>query len=165
MSRFTRSSVLLFSSALLIAASSCSSKAKKMDSLSDGYDKITIARNESAPGAESIRPEYISEIRKTPDVITAVSRYNAKKGQQLPLIDTLIGELRKSVGKIPGLISFNVHRGYSGVAVMNYLQFESKSSFDSWLASAAYRDMNTSLKPFAAVIGDTERLDVVFIQQ
>lgn len=136
-----------------------------MDALGEGYDKITIARNEAAPGPETIKPEYISEIRKTPDVVTVISRYNAKKGQQLPLVDTMINELRKAVGKVPGLISFNIHRGHGGITVMNYIQFDSKASFDSYLASAAYREMNVALKPFAAAIGEPERLDVVYIQQ
>lgn len=149
---------------VVLFLNACSSKPKVGDSFSSGYDKITIARAD-IPGAENeqIKPEFISEIRKTSDVFTVVEIYQAKNGQVAALADQAIGGFRQMSSKVPGLVSFNVLRG-SANRVLNYAQFENKAAYDAWKASAVFRQHREAVKMFSKSVED-EQFDVVYIQQ
>lgn len=155
--------LLIWPSGLLLL-NACSSKPKIATPFSNGYDKITVARADVAGGeGETIKPEFISEIRKTSDVFTVLEIYQAKGGQANALSDQIVSGLRQMSGKVPGLVSFNVLRG-AGNRVINYAQFENKAAFDSWKSGATYKQHRESVKALVKGIED-ERFDVVYIQQ
>ena len=46
--------------------------------------------------------------------------------------ESLIDEIRenvKTMGEVPGFVSFNLHRSLDGERVVNYVQFESQEAF------------------------------------
>jgi len=153
---------LLALSALFFTA--CSSRSR-VDGFSSGYDKITVARAETIKGAESdsIAPEFITEIRRRADVVTAVYLYQSMPGRQQALTTSLSQHLRTSAGQIPGLVSFNVHQGENGRRVFNYMQFENRKFFDAFRASQVHRQMVDKLRGFVES-SDLEVYQLVLVQ-
>ena len=135
-----------------------------MEALDSGYGKITVARAD-IPGAENeqIKPEFISEIRKTSEVVTVLETYVPKRGQQQNLVNALLAEFRRMSGKVPGLVSFNLHRSKSS-KVYNYIQFDSKGALAAWQASAPYKAHLEAVSPFINS-AEPEELEVFYIQQ
>ena len=152
----TLSSKTLFSAMvsfgiISLAISGCASARKKaaVDELGTGYEKITVARNtQTGSDSEVIKPEYITEIRKGSEVVTVLYLFTPKPGQQARVTEALTSEIRRTVGKIPGLVSFNLHQGKNGKQVVNYAQFESKSAYEAWRAGALLREQLEAVSPF-----------------
>ncbi len=150
--------------ACLASLNACSTGPKLATPLNSGYDKITIARADGPEtDVEPIKPEFISEIRKTADVYTVIEVYQAKNGQVNALADQVVAGFRRMSGRVPGLVSFNVLKG-ADRRVLNYAQFENKAAFEAWKAGAAFKQSREAVKPFAMNVED-ERFDVVYIQQ
>ena len=149
--------------AALVLASGCATKARKMEALGNGYDKITIARADIPGENEAIKPEFVSEIRKNADIATSLEIYMPRKKGDSGLVDKIVTELRSISGRVPGLVSFNVHSAQDG-RVFNYAQFESAGAMAAWYEGGQYRALSKSLEPFYKT-ADVSTLKVNFIQQ
>jgi quinol monooxygenase YgiN len=148
-----------------LALSACTSSPRKMEALDSGYDKITIARNDTPTENEQIKPEFITEIKKSNEVVTVLETYTPKRGQQQNLVQALLAEFRKMSGKVPGLVSFNLHRANTKTGhVYNYMQFESRGALAAWQASEPYKSHLAAISPFITS-AEPEPLEVVYIQQ
>ncbi len=144
--------------------SGCSSKPRKMEALDSGYEKITIARADIPSDNEPIKPEFVSEIRKSNDVITILETYSPKRGQQQNLVEALTAQFRRMSGKVPGLVSFNLHKSTSKTGrVYNYIQFDSKGALAAWQASSPYRSHLEAVSPFI-VSAEPDVVEVFYIQ-
>ncbi|MCM2282911.1 MAG: antibiotic biosynthesis monooxygenase [Bdellovibrionaceae bacterium] len=160
-----RSGVLfvLAASFLQLVLSGCSSTPKVATPFSSGYDKITIARGDGPAENETIKPEFVSEIRKTAEVWTAIEVYYPKNGQTGPLADQVVSGFRRMSGQVPGLVSFNILKGAGG-RVLNYAQFEHKDAYQAWKASATYKQHHDAVRSFAQKV-EIDTFDVIYIQQ
>jgi heme-degrading monooxygenase HmoA len=156
--------ICLFGTVLALFAGCSTNKKVPANGFSSGYEKITVAAaDRGEKDNEVIKPEYITEVKKNNAVYTLMHIHYAKSGRQQSLVDTQINEFRKMFGKVPGLVSFNLHKGNGGVRVINYVQFETKDVYDAWQASASFREYMAAIKPFTAKT-ETEVFDVVYVQ-
>jgi quinol monooxygenase YgiN len=143
----------------------CNSNPRKMEALDSGYEPIKIARADIPGDGEQIKPEFVSEIRKSNEVVTVLETYSPKRGQQQNLVEALVSEFRRMSGKVPGLVSFNLHKSTNKTGrVYNYIQFESKGALAAWQASSPYRAHLEAVSPFI-VSAEPDVVEVFYIQQ
>ena len=70
-------------------------------------------------------------IRKGRDVLTLVNVFTVKAENQQKLVNMLVEATDKTMKKLPGFISANIHRSLDGTKVVNYAQWRSKTDFDA----------------------------------
>lgn len=71
-------------------------------------------------------------IQKDAPILTLVNVFHVKPDQQQALADVLI-EAGKTMRRLPGFISANIHTSHDGNRVVNYAQWRSREDYEAML--------------------------------
>jgi quinol monooxygenase YgiN len=73
----------------------------------------------------------MSSIEKDKNVLTLINIFTVLPEQQQKLVALLIEATQKTMRKLPGFVSANIHRSLDGRKVINYAQWESMAMFEA----------------------------------
>ena len=85
-----------------------------------------------SPGAEK-REAAATTIRVGADVVTLVNVFTVAPERQQALVDLLVEATERTMRRLPGFVSANIHRSYDGHRVVNYAQWRTRADFDAML--------------------------------
>lgn len=66
-------------------------------------------------------------------VITQINVFTVESENQQKLVEMLIEATEKTMKKLPGFVSANIHKSLDGVRVTNYAQWRSREDFEAML--------------------------------
>lgn len=66
-------------------------------------------------------------------VVTQINVFTVESENQQKLIEMLIEATEKTMKKLPGFVSANIHKSLDGVRVTNYAQWRSREDFEAML--------------------------------
>ncbi len=66
-------------------------------------------------------------------VVTLINVFTVKPDNQQKLVDMLVEATEKTMKKLPGFVSANIHKSADGVRVANYAQWQSWEDFEAML--------------------------------
>ncbi len=66
-------------------------------------------------------------------VATLINVFTVEPENQQRLVDMLIEATEKTMKKMPGFVSANIHKSADGVRVVNYAQWRSREDFEAML--------------------------------
>ncbi|MEO6052214.1 MAG: antibiotic biosynthesis monooxygenase family protein [Pyrinomonadaceae bacterium] len=67
------------------------------------------------------------------EVVTLINVFTVEPENQQKLVDMLIQATEKSMSKVPGFVSANIHKSMDGKRVANYAQWRSADDFKSMM--------------------------------
>ena len=73
----------------------------------------------------------MSEISTKNNVVTLVNVFTVDPENQQKLVDMLVRATEKTMSKIPGFVSANIHKSLDGKHVVNYAQWRNKEDFEA----------------------------------
>ena len=73
----------------------------------------------------------MSNIKKGTDVLTLINVFTTDSENQRKLVALLIEATERTMKRMPGFVSANIHRSLDGKKVVNYAQWRSMSSFEA----------------------------------
>ena len=73
----------------------------------------------------------MSKIEKGNKILTLINVFTVDAEKQNQLIALLVEATDKTMKRLPGFISANIHRSLDGTRVVNYAQWESMSAFEA----------------------------------
>jgi quinol monooxygenase YgiN len=91
--------------------------------------------------------------------LTLINVFETTPETQQELIDITIAQIEQTVGKLPGLISANLHKSRDGLRVVNYAQWESVEAWHEMMKNAAAGEKREKIEDIA--IPDVHEYDVV----
>ena len=95
----------------------------------------------------------MTTISKDKRVVTLVNVFTVAPENQQRLIDMLVEATEKTMKRVPGFVSANIHRSLDGVRVANYAQWRSREDFEAMLKNpeaAAHMKPITEIAQFDA---------------
>ena len=87
-------------------------------------------------------------ISKENQVVTLINAFTVEPENQQKLVDMLLETTEKTMGRIPGFVSANIHKSLDGKRVVNYAQWRSKEDFEAMTADPKARE---HMKPIMAI--------------
>jgi len=75
----------------------------------------------------------MSAIEKGNGVLTLINVFDVEPSNQGRLVELLIEATEKTMKRMPGFISANIHRSLDGKRVVNYAQWRSRADFEAML--------------------------------
>ena len=70
---------------------------------------------------------------KDSKVVTLINVFTVAPENQQRLVDMLTEATEKTMKKLPGFVSANIHKSLDGVRVANYAQWRSREDFEAML--------------------------------
>jgi quinol monooxygenase YgiN len=74
--------------------------------------------------------DQMSAIEKGSSLLTLINVFTVEPNKQQQLIALLIEAAEKTMKRMPGFVSANIHRSLDGKKVVNYAQWESMAAFE-----------------------------------
>ena len=74
-----------------------------------------------------------STIKPGASPVTLINVFNVKPKNQDKLVTALIEATAKTMSKLDGFVSANIHKSLDGKRVVNYAQWRSKDDFDAMM--------------------------------
>jgi quinol monooxygenase YgiN len=98
-------------------------------------------------------------ILKDSKVVTLINVFTVEPENQQRLVDMLTEASEKTMKKLPGFVSANIHKSLDGVRVTNYAQWRSREDFEAMLQNP---EALTHMKPIMEIAKfDAHLYDVV----
>lgn len=92
-------------------------------------------------------------------VATLINVFTVEPENQQRLVDMLIEATEKTMKKMPGFVSANIHKSADGVRVVNYAQWRSREDFEAMLKNPEAAE---HMKPINEIAGfDAHLYEVV----
>ncbi len=82
-------------------------------------------------------------------VATLINVFTVEPENQQKLVDMLIEATEKTMKKLPGFVSANIHKSADGVRVVNYAQWRSRQDFEAMLKNAEATEHMKPIKEIA----------------
>ncbi len=73
----------------------------------------------------------MTTIEKGSGVLTLINVFTVEPAKQQELVRLLIEATDKTMKRLPGFVSANIHRSLDGKKVVNYAQWESMAAFEA----------------------------------
>jgi heme-degrading monooxygenase HmoA len=67
------------------------------------------------------------------EVVTLINIFTVAPENQQKLVDMLIEATKKSMSKVPGFVSANIHKSMDGTRVANYAQWQTAEDFEAMM--------------------------------
>jgi len=93
------------------------------------------------------------------DRLTLINVFETTPETQQRLIDITKEQIEQTVGKLPGLISANLHASRDGLRVVNYAQWESVDAWKAMMANQKAGEKREMIEGIA--VPDVHEYDVV----
>jgi quinol monooxygenase YgiN len=75
----------------------------------------------------------MTPILKDSKIVTLINVFTVEPENQQRLVDMLAEATEKTMKKLPGFVSANIHKSLDGVRVANYAQWRSREDFEAML--------------------------------
>jgi antibiotic biosynthesis monooxygenase (ABM) superfamily enzyme len=86
------------------------------------------------------------------DVVTLVNVFTVSPERQRELADLLVEATRRTMNRLPGYVSANIHRSLDGTKVVNYAQWRRVEDFEAMLRDPTTQEHLRSAKQLAASV-------------
>ena len=90
----------------------------------------------------------MTPILKDSKVVTLINVFTVAPENQQRLVDMLAEATEKTMKKLPGFVSANIHKSLDGVRVANYAQWRSREDFEAMLQNP---EALTHMKPIMEI--------------
>jgi quinol monooxygenase YgiN len=90
----------------------------------------------------------MTPILKDSKVVTLINVFTVEPENQQRLVDMLTEATEKTMKKLPGFVSANIHKSLDGVRVANYAQWRSREDFEAMLQNP---EALTHMKPIMEI--------------
>ena len=80
-----------------------------------------------------LKEKPLTTISKNNKVVTLINVFTVDPKDQQRLADMLWEATEKTMKKLPGFVSANIHKSLDGVRVANYAQWRSREDFEAML--------------------------------
>jgi quinol monooxygenase YgiN len=93
-----------------------------------------------------LKEKPLTTISKNNKVVTLINVFTVDPKDQQRLADMLWEATEKTMKKLPGFVSANIHKSLDGVRVANYAQWRSREDFEAMLKNP---EATAHMKPIA----------------